>query len=271
MKKTLSAVLALAILSSSPCVNAEPKNITSISAEQLSELESMHQHATDLLIKNDFRGALRAYSDILLAEPDDETAYTGLGQIYMVLGQVKKAHEAFKNALDINSNNEVALLGIQKIMDPDGFEGMTNRAQVEEHIIPKIDIAPLPMAKITKRFGPYSPVPKKKKPSITTSPTSHVPRASSFVFRPSSFVSRPSSLIRRPSEKELRLGLLNAQRIQMSLKNAGVYGGPVNGMFGQRTRRAIRRFQKMRGFKETGTTNNVTLQALLPYLAYSAH
>ncbi len=233
MKKLILALSALMVLSSVPEAGAESKNITTISTQQVVELESMHQAATDLLLKNDFHGAVRAYSDILLAEPDDETAYTGLGQIYMVLGQLQKAHEAFKNALHINPNNEVALLGIQKIMDPDGVEGMTS-PNLEEMPIP--DPAFAPAAGVEKRLGAVSPVVKKIKPS------------------------------KQPMAKRFRLGLLNAQRIQMCLRNAGVYAGPVNGMVGHRTQQAIKKFQKMRGFKETGTVNSVTWQALLPYL-----
>ena len=63
------------------------------------------------------------------------------------------------------------------------------------------------------------------------------------------------------------MGLLNAQRVQMSLKNAGVYQGPVNGLIGRRTQQAVKRFQKLRGFEPTGTVDPITRQALLPYLA----
>jgi len=58
--------------------------------------------------------------DILLMEPDDETAYTGLARSIWCRGRYKMANEAFQNALNINGNNEVALAGIRKIMDPDG-------------------------------------------------------------------------------------------------------------------------------------------------------
>ncbi len=215
MKKSFLTVWGLAVLLLSSTANAGPKNITLVSAEQVSELEVMHQQATSLLLENNFQGALRAYSDILLAEPDDETAYTGLGQIYLILGQFQKAHEAFQNALHINAENEVALAGIQKIMDPDGVEGMTNRAEAEG----------------------WTEKPKTAK-----------------IF----------------TRKNFRLGLLNAQRIQMCLRNAGVYSGPVNGMVGFRTKRAIQNFQKVRGFKETGLVDGITLRALLPYLAYKS-
>lgn len=230
------------ILLSPLIANAEPKNITTISAEQLSQLETLHQQATDLLIKNDFQGALHAYSDILLNEPDDETAYTGLGQIYMVLGQLKKARDAFENALHINPDNQVALHGMQKIMDPDGVDGMTYRAEVEGWTeAPVVDPGYAAVAKTAQRLGPLSPVQKKMAP-VTPK--------------------------KKRTPKNFRMGLLNAQRIQMCLTNAGVYYGPVNGVLGSSTRKALRIFQKIHGFKETGAADTATLEALLPYLAY---
>jgi len=213
MKKLVLVLVGLLLGGS---VYAEPRNITTVSAQQIVEIESMHQTAADLLLKNDFRGALHVYSDILLAEPDDETAYTGLGQIYITLGQLQEAHEAFKNALNINSNNEVALLGIQQIMDLNDMEGVT--------------------LGVEKGLKPVLPPTKKINP------------------------------LKKSAAKELRLGLLNAQRIQMSLRNAGVYAGSVNGLMGHQTQQAIKKFQKMRGFEETGRINNITWQALLSYL-----
>ena len=242
MKKLLFALSAPAFLLSASLAGAEPKNITTISIDQISQLEIMHQQAADLLIKNDFQGALRKYSDILLAEPDDETAYTGLGQIYLVLGQVKKAHEAFQNALNIDPYNEVALQGIQTIMDPDGVEGMVNRAQAEgltEEPPAKQAEAP---AKTTPRIEPIAPLQRKAKTSV---PKNHSPK--NKIFRP---------------------GFLNVQRIQMCLKKAGVYVGPVNGMMGARTRQAILKFQKLRGLWETGLVDNDTRPILLSYLNF---
>lgn len=37
----------------------------------------------------------------------------------MIQGNFARAEDAFKNALHINPDNEVALLGLQKIHDPD--------------------------------------------------------------------------------------------------------------------------------------------------------
>ena len=95
-------------------------------------------------IKNipDFRSAIRIYSDILLLEPDDETAYTQMGQAYLVLGDIGRAHSAFRNALYINPENAIAALGIQKIMDPDGMEGMITPNQAR-------GMAPEPQAELS--------------------------------------------------------------------------------------------------------------------------
>jgi tetratricopeptide (TPR) repeat protein len=239
MKRSLLALCAVAALFSVPAAHAEPKNITTVSMEHISQLETMHQKAIDSLLQNDFEGALQVYLDILLKEPDDETAYTGLGQIYLVMGQFKKAHDAFQNALMINPDNDVALQGIQKIMDPDGVEGMVSRAQAEGLTeAPLVEPGFAQPAKMMKRLGPRSPVQKKTVPAP----------------------------VKKRAPKNFRLGLLNAQRVQMSLKNAGVYEGPVNGMIGRAAQDAVKRFQETRGFEQTGRVDPITRQALLSCL-----
>ena len=230
MDKLLLILCSMVVLLTGTTCHAEPKNITTVSMDHITQFEVMHQQAIDSLIKNDFQGAMRTYSDILLTEPDDETAYTGLGQIYMVMGQLKKAHEAFKNALDINPDNDVALQGIQRIMDPDGVEGMVNRAQAEgltEAVI--LDPGFAPPARRNARLEPVT--------------------------------------LKKRAPKGFRLGLMNAQRVQMCLKNAGVYDGPVNGMINRQTKDAVKRFQAKRGFEQTGRVDPITRQALLPHLA----
>jgi peptidoglycan hydrolase-like protein with peptidoglycan-binding domain len=49
---------------------------------------------------------------------------------------------------------------------------------------------------------------------------------------------------------------------QEGLKRAKVYTGPVNGMLGPATRRAIRAFQKAHQMKETGALSDTLLTAL---------
>lgn len=87
--------------------------------ENVSRIETLHENAESLILENKFREALRIYSDILLIEPDDETAYSNTGHIYMILGDFPRAKEAFQNTLHINPENQVALTGLQKIADPD--------------------------------------------------------------------------------------------------------------------------------------------------------
>ncbi|MBI4352705.1 MAG: tetratricopeptide repeat protein [Candidatus Omnitrophica bacterium] len=79
------------------------------------ELETLHAEAERLVSVNRFREALRVYETIILAEPDDETAYANMGRIYLLTGQRERAKDAFLNALDINPENETALLGLEKI------------------------------------------------------------------------------------------------------------------------------------------------------------
>ena len=88
---------------------------------KLRALEQLHQKAEEYILKNDFKAAIRVYDDIVLSEPDDETAYTGLGQCYLVLGDYPRAKNAYLNALHINPDNETALLGMKKIENPDSM------------------------------------------------------------------------------------------------------------------------------------------------------
>ncbi len=104
----------------------------------LDALEKMHGIAEDLIAQNDFREALRTYSEILLIEPDDETAYANMGHIYMLLGDYENAQSAFFNTLHINPENKTALLGLQKIKDPDGI-----LVAQDHEIIPEEPIEPL--------------------------------------------------------------------------------------------------------------------------------
>ena len=103
---------------------AVPDNITSVHPQEMKQLVVLHRRADELILKNDLRGALQVYLDILLIEPDDASAYTGMGQTYLILGEYGKAKEAFQNALHIEPDNDTAAYGLQKIMDPDGVAGM---------------------------------------------------------------------------------------------------------------------------------------------------
>ncbi len=240
---------------------AQPNGFGGVSPEKVAELESMHQQAIDFLIMNDFQGAVRTYSDILLMEPDDETAYTGLGQIYMVQGRYKQANNAFQNALNINGDNQVALAGIRKIMDPDGLEGMTSKPEIaaETYLPP-----PIPSAEpIIAATAP--PADMAKRQSAVKVKKGYVSPAPILKSTPTPITAKK----RTGSSAHLgRLGLLHAQRAQMALRIAGFYRGPVNGMIGPATKASIRDFQKSFGIVSSGRLTPVTMEKLTEYLSF---
>ncbi len=273
--------------------HAEAPSITTLSQEKIGQLETMHQKATDSLLKNDFSDAIRIYSDILLMEPDDEVAYTNLGQIYMILGQQKKAHEAFKNALDIDPNNETAIVGIQKILDPDGVEGMISKEEIRtEPLLPeKIRTELVPVPDEIQRSGVpleiLNPqwvknfVPGKRsmpqRARAVVQPLTIMPQKTQILAHRSdaSQANIPVSLSGRKSKAPklstlmLRPGRLRIQRFQMALKNGGFYNGRVNGLLGITTRRALLKFQKQNGLPQNGKTSASTWTKLQPYLLQS--
>ncbi len=95
------------------------RSFTKITGENIRQIKSLHRRAENLILKNNFRNAVKVYSDIILLEPDDDLAYSRMGQSYMILGDFGRAENAFLNALDINPENEEALQGLQKMRDPD--------------------------------------------------------------------------------------------------------------------------------------------------------
>ena len=115
MKSKSLLIAAFLLLSPALLLAAEPPIAT---------LEKMHRRAQECFLLSDFETALSVYSEILLLEPDDDTAYAGMGQIYLIRGQLKKAYDVFKNALHIDPENEIAIAGIKAILDPDGVEGL---------------------------------------------------------------------------------------------------------------------------------------------------
>ncbi len=95
------------------------RSFTSVTPEDMNQIENLHSRAEDLIAQKKFRDAISVYSEIVLTEPDDDDAYTNMGQAYMVLGDYTHAKDAFQNALHINPDNEVATMGLRKIADPD--------------------------------------------------------------------------------------------------------------------------------------------------------
>ncbi|MDP2940321.1 MAG: peptidoglycan-binding domain-containing protein [Candidatus Omnitrophota bacterium] len=61
-------------------------------------------------------------------------------------------------------------------------------------------------------------------------------------------------------------GKMTKKDIQKALKNANFYDGPIDGMLGKRTRRAIKEFQKSVGLKADGIIGRETMEKLSIYL-----
>ena len=59
---------------------------------------------------------------------------------------------------------------------------------------------------------------------------------------------------------------LTHKDIQLALKNANFYTGPIDGKIGKNTKKAIREFQKANGLKADGKVGPKTRELLLQYL-----
>ena len=55
------------------------------------------------------------YENIVLQNPEDDSAHTNLGYAYLILGEFVKAKEAFQDALSINPENGQALNGLHAL------------------------------------------------------------------------------------------------------------------------------------------------------------
>jgi murein L,D-transpeptidase YcbB/YkuD len=61
-------------------------------------------------------------------------------------------------------------------------------------------------------------------------------------------------------------GKLSKKDIQLALKNANFYDGPIDGVIGKRTKRSIKEFQKSVGLKADGIVGKETAEKLAVYL-----
>ena len=74
-----------------------------------------------------------------------------------------------------------------------------------------------------------------------------------------------------PAAKENRLakgpnGALSPRQIQLALKSAGFYAGPVDGRLGPQTKEAVRSFQRSNGLTPDGKVGTKTSIALAKFL-----
>lgn len=67
-------------------------------------------------------------------------------------------------------------------------------------------------------------------------------------------------------EKIKKAVLLTPKNIQIALRNAGFYKGPINGKIGPLTKKAIKEFQKSNGLNADGIVGKQTWQKLKNHL-----
>lgn len=221
-----------------------PSSPAIVTDAKIQLLQKLHQRAEESILKNDLSSAVRIYGDILLEEPDDETAYTGLGQCYLILGDFPRAKNAYLNALHINPENETALMGLKKIEDPDSMaftEEYTAKVPVSEPGIAATEPSP------ATTQAPTDPEAGVKADEIRLGAKKTMAPYSLDV---------PQQLRNRTHE----------QTIQVALKNAGFYRGPIDGIFGQGTRKAIRDFQEKYDLVVDGKVGPKTWELLQPFI-----
>jgi len=63
-----------------------------------------------------------------------------------------------------------------------------------------------------------------------------------------------------------KMSSLSKKNIQRALKNANFYDGPIDGVLGRKTKRAIKEFQKSAGLKADGVVGKETAEKLSVYL-----
>lgn len=115
-KLWLAALLWVVLCGDARC---EEKNFMRTSAQTREQISVLHKQADALVIQNKFHQAIQTYLEITLLEPDDDLAYTNMGQAYLILGDTDHAKRSFIQALNIDPNNDRAYSGLQKIADPD--------------------------------------------------------------------------------------------------------------------------------------------------------
>ena len=260
--------LGLSSLASTALASAPiPSGIQNISDAKISQLEGLHKKAEDYILKNNFSKAIDAYQDILLEEPDDETAYTGLGQCYMVVGDFTRAQEAYRNALHINPNNETALLGLKKIADPDSLN-FTEESPVKTDVKNSVDASKPQEVALPTPIPATIPVryPKEVSKNLEIKTVSAKNPPAQEAEDPISLGARKAMAPYSADIPNPLRELNHEQLIQVALKNAGFYRGPVDGVMGPVTRKAVRSFQNKYELAADGKVGPQTWALLQPYL-----
>ena len=211
------------------------RNFTYTTQEDMSQIKNLHDRAANMIARHEFKDAINVYSEAVLIEPDDEEAYTQMGQCYMVLGYLKRAKDAFRNALDINPDNEIASMALRKLSDPDFSEETIK----ETH--PPV---------VTEISAPVSiPVSVQKSIPTSSAVTATVPAPI-------------SSNIRSILDSSLSFNQLT----QLALQNAGLYRGSIDGTMNESVQKAIETFQMKNHLQVDGMAGPSTWSKLKVYL-----
>lgn len=82
-------------------------------------------------------------------------------------------------------------------------------------------------------------------------------------MRQESISSAPEEQTRQPQSGRPKA---SSRNVQLALKNAGYYVGPIDGKIGKKTRVAIKQFQKEKGLTADGVVGKQTWLKLMKYL-----
>lgn len=81
-----------------------------------------------------------------------------------------------------------------------------------------------------------------------------------------SFLEEALEELRGTSQKKKITSRPTSKKIQIALRNAGFYKGPIDGRIGPKTKKATREFQKANGLASDGVVGKKTWRKLSKYL-----
>lgn len=79
-------------------------------------------------------------------------------------------------------------------------------------------------------------------------------------------VEQPKTNFSPSNQAQVRCVKLSREQIQIALKNANLYDGPIDGKIGKKTKAAIKEFQKAHNLKVDGIVGKQTSLQLEQYL-----